>query len=373
MSVKSDQWNSARLQSRNHRQLRKRAMAILTAVSAVSAAHSANAATYYWDPNGTATLGTFSANWDSSTAVWATQSTGTTSMVNYVSGSDAYFAAPASANALAENINFDASVLANSLQLFYGTETFTASTGGVLNIGAGGVLESGAASFFGNPTFASSLPIVLTASQVWDVGQGGGTNHPLNSNGTISGSAAAGNSTLFVIAPFGSTLPGASGMTQNGTLTDGIGGGALTVFKAGTGILNIVGTGNYTGGTNVESGALNITTTGNLGAGSVALEGGELVIGSAANFTAANYTTANGFLVGPRAGIAISNTGFTTLVPGTSGVSATGGGTAPVTLAIDPNSSGFFAFGGVNQLSISTALNLAALGQRRDVLWFHRW
>jgi autotransporter-associated beta strand protein len=345
----------------NRRQRRAALGAVAAAVfSACGVARTGLSATIYFDPNGTAAGGTYTGTWDNVTPIWSTNVAGT-APTTWVPGSDAYFNAETGTGSLTENIVVSGNQTANSLQLNYGTNNFTGLAGATLSLGAGGILMTGNSSYVGNMTFASSIPILLTTNQIWNFGVGSGLNHTPTFNDAISGNSAAGATTILYMAPFGGDLPGATGATVGGQFQDGTAGGNLALDVAGSGVLTVTGTGTYTGGTNIERGVLNLgssANTGNLGAGSVNLDAGELALNTTANYTAANYTTSNGFLVGPRAGLVISNV---SIIPGTSGTSAITG-SPTVTLPIDPNSSGFFGFGGLNGLQMTAVINLADLG-----------
>jgi autotransporter-associated beta strand protein len=156
----------------------------------------------------------------------------------------------------------------------------------------------------------------------------GGGSYAISSDGgnlTISGNITntTGNNGIRTLA-----LRGASNGIITGNIVEGSGSSNLSPFKDGAGTWVLTGSNNYTGTTTVHQGTLQIGnggTTGNLGGGSVALSGGNLV------FNRTDSTAVTGTLTGNGAVIIQTGTvGFSTGV--TSGPSITVSDSAAMTL-----------------------------------------
>jgi autotransporter-associated beta strand protein len=120
---------------------------------------SARAASQFWDPTGTSTLGG-AGTWDAATANWAPTNAGG-STAAWTAGSDAIFG-----GASTYTVTVSGTQVANSIQPINGVNSLVTFSGGTLQLGAGGMgsttTNNNALLFFDNTT-----AIQLTADQTW--------------------------------------------------------------------------------------------------------------------------------------------------------------------------------------------------------------
>jgi autotransporter-associated beta strand protein len=138
----------------------KRPLAILLCAGALGISdHSARAASQFWDPTGTSTLGG-AGTWDGVTANWAPTNAGG-STTAWTAGSDAIFG-----GASTYTVTISGTQVANSVQPVNGTASVVTFSGGTLQLGAGGLgsttTNNNASEFFDNTT-----AVQLTADQTW--------------------------------------------------------------------------------------------------------------------------------------------------------------------------------------------------------------
>jgi fibronectin-binding autotransporter adhesin len=232
-----------------------RAAALALGASALLCGHSAQATTETWN-SGTGPWDTTTADWTSS--VWT-------------QGNDANFNNGGTLTIGATTI------LANSLN--YNTASVsTTISGGILQLGAGGIVGANAATL----TIAASTALQLSASQIWNQS---GSNLTVNSNVTEAGT---GGYTLTL------TAGAAHSMTVNGTVNIGaINSNSSNItstftnnvtlanaFTNTAGTVTLGGTNSFGGGLTLTGGTTNVSADANLGTttGAVALNGGTLQI-----------------------------------------------------------------------------------------------
>ena len=278
-------------------------------------AASATAAVKHWDING-ATAGaggaTPAGTWNTATANWTTDSTGSSAATTWAAGDSAVFSAGTDASGA-----FTVTVSATQTGVGLGIEEGTVSI-------AGGTITNGASAFA--ITVASGATLSTDSSLRIRIG----TNSTLTINdGTVrtTNPGAAGtfmDEDLAIIlngsCTFSHTTANILNIVQAGTTVSGS--GSLT--KAGVGVLAFAGPCTYSGSTTVTDGELRIRTTANrlptgtdvtvtspgilnlngvaqqigslTGNGNVGLAGATLTIGgtnSPAPYTGAITTTAN--------------------------------------------------------------------------------
>jgi autotransporter-associated beta strand protein len=227
----------------SNRKLARRASILAAAVAGLGlAASAAQAATKYWDANGS-TVGAGSAGglWDTSLSRWSSSSVGTAAPGTWTANDDAIFSA---GNDLTGSpiwgINNGATQTANSVTFQEGTSTLS---GGTLSLGAGGLSVLGA-----NGVVTVNSNLALTASQTWKnyVVYPAGSATPVANALRIAGPVDLGGNTL--------TLWGSS--SSSGLLTGVMSNGGFT--KTGLGTFTFASANTYTGATTVAGGTLTL-------------------------------------------------------------------------------------------------------------------
>ena len=243
------------------------AVLLAAMLAATSTAHATN---LYWDTNGaTAGSGAATGNWDGSTALWTTDSTGAiTPAVTVTTISDDLF--------------------------------FSADTNGT----TGTVTVSGTQST-NSITFDDNVAVTISGGTQINLGTTGSTTSGI----TVASGDNAGNTISTGIA-----LGVNSTVTNNGTgtLTLGgvISGSGFSLTKAGTGTLALNGANTYTGGTTISAGTLIFNNASAFGTGAITSNGGtirsgaaltttnNLVVNSATTLETAGNWTVNGNISG---------------------------------------------------------------------------
>ncbi|BCU77859.1 autotransporter-associated beta strand repeat-containing protein [Luteolibacter sp. LG18] len=202
----------------------KRFLPALLGSTVVLSPLAASAASQYFDTTNASGLTAGTATWDTGvTAAWANSAApGTASPVVWIAGSDAFFQTGGT-----NTVTVSGTVDANSLtQTVNGTATTIG--GGTLQIGAGGVANTG------NQTLVLNSAITLTAGQAWNAasaitvgGAIGGTGFGITKNGTgaLTFSAGNGYTGATSVANGNLTLAAAGGTIANSDLTIGTGTG----------------------------------------------------------------------------------------------------------------------------------------------------
>ena len=272
--------------------------AILLCAGALGAFdYSARAASQFWDPTGTSTLGG-AGTWDAVTANWAPTNAGG-STTAWTAGSDAIFG-----GASTYTVTISGTQVANSVQPINGTASVVTFSGGTLQLGAGGLgsttTNNNARLFFDNTT-----AIQLTADQTWSpfTDNNGAAGHMFGTAGSLTDNGAhtltVAFAGLFKIAQLSGTNT-LNNLTVNDTVTSntyvGVNFGAAGTATASLGTSTNTTTNNSTiagtltlGGTN--QGATFAAVSSNLSvdkiaAGTNTANGGNgLLIGNGGNVT----------------------------------------------------------------------------------------
>lgn len=285
--------------------------ASITALLALSAVPSVQAATQYWNPGGTGTITTVTAGsgtWDTTTPNWTDATTATTAGATFVSGitgSIAVFAGTGATPSTSVNTNAGADATAESLVVTLGSSITTGpnGTGGIFFNNTGFLLTSSAAQTItdpGNVTVATGKSASIGGSLTLDL-----------TNPNSSPSVLLGNGSVFNINT-GATLTKASGGTTRGLL--------LTTSAAGTsGTFNIAGA--------VSFNISNATT-------------GALVIGQTNGTTTVNVNnggllTSNSIGAAGIGSITLGNAGATAILNVTAGGSVSATNTASAFAGIE--------------------------------------
>ncbi len=301
---------------------------------------SAQADPLYWDTNGTTagagTSGVASGTWNTSTANWTADSTGSSATVDYVPNSDVVFSAGTDVTG-PSTITLGANETANSL-------TFNAGSAGAttygfasdaITIGAGGItIGSGVTVNQGSTTF------VVGASQTW-------TN---NSSAAALNSSSPGVNTASGIGPVTLTIGGGVWAVRGGlsdsAAASGVGAGALTLDITNGSSWSMAGTApnTYSGGTAITSGSYRGNTN-QIGSGTITLGNTSGTASATVTFVTVNGNITNNVTV-------LSN--------GTSALVAGGGGNTYT------YSTGTFTLG--NTLILSSSASTATADVINDVI-----
>ena len=236
---------------------------------------------------------------------------------------------------------------AGAVTLTGGANDQTSTFGGVIQNGAGTLAlvktGTGTLTLSGNNTFTGGVTINAGVIQI---GNSGALNSTVPNTVTFGSNAATG--TKLQLNGFSITLGGlttnsttgapvvengsetaatltisqAGANTFGGVLQDGSGEGALSLAKAGTGILTLAGANTYTGTTWIKNGKLSansLASGGNLGSASSAVILGDTTTTGALYYTGTSATFSRGFTVNAGGGeIEAVNAGSTlTLATGT--------------------------------------------------------
>jgi len=125
--------------------------------------------------------------------------------------------------------------------------------------------------------FSPNSDIIVDAGSVVELDGHDNTIAGLAGGGTVE-NASATDAEL--------TVQGGTNNSFSGSLQDGVGGGALSVRKAGIGTQILTTANSYTGGTTIEDGVLQVEDSGALGTGSVVVTGaGSGTLGLATSWT----------------------------------------------------------------------------------------
>jgi len=182
-------------------------------------APAAKAATYYWDVNGAVSGIGGTGNWDTSTATWNSQSSGTGGTIvpysSFTTADTAYFSGGGT-------VTLTISPSVAGLIFNSGTYLLTAASAKSLTLGASGItLTTGA----GNSTLDTNVGVILGANQTWTNSTAAST---LTVKGVISGSGGltlspgtGGISLLNAASSFTGPLTLANGTLQVTKLADG--------------------------------------------------------------------------------------------------------------------------------------------------------
>ncbi len=194
----------------------------------------------------------------------------------------------------------------------------------------------------------------------------------LSITGAVTGVSTAGNTTTL-------TLNGSNtGFNAVGSISDGVAGGKVAVVKEGAGTWQLGAGGTYTGGLTLNSGVIRINAGSNnlLGpsGGSFALNGGELLMATAASRTQAVVATVGGdaTITSDRssAGEGLSH-GLTTMNIGAHTLTIQGGsnvtsGTAGFVITGETTLTGAATFDVLNSASSVTSLTLGSINGNVD-------
>lgn len=232
------------------------------------------AATYYWDTNGsTAGSGAATGTWDGSTAFWTTDSTGLTAPGVSLTTSLDDLIFSAGTTGTTGTVTVSGAQLANSITF---DDNVAVTLSGGTSITLGGSSNSGIFVASGdNAANTISTPVILNASTTTFAFTNNGTG--LLTVGAITGSATSGTQTINL----SSTSSG--GITLSGIIGNGSGGGnvALVVNNTGAGVTTLSAVNTFTGGLTISQGTLSISANTALGgasgtAGAVTIDGGIL-------------------------------------------------------------------------------------------------
>ena len=247
---------------------------LAAAITALLAAQSALATTYYWDVNGTtAGFSTVVGAWNTINTFWNTSSTG---------GSGTLVAAPTAA----DDLNFKAATTntgsitdANATTRVASSITFVSGVGAVtisstastpIQIGGTGTSSGIFNSSASNQTI--SVPLLLNSAA---------TNFNISTSaagtlkiGNVTGQASSGTQTLNIGASSGGAI------TLSGAFTEaGAGKVALNFNSSGSGTTTLQAANSYTGGTTFAAGTLIANTASTLPtSGGVVFSGGTLQV-----------------------------------------------------------------------------------------------
>ena len=142
------------------------------------------------------------------------------------------------------------------------THYITSQNGSILSLTSGGAITS-TGTGNGNNGYAAAMRL--------EGGSGGSYTFNVNSgnmiiNNTVSGTAAAGGDYTLELGGSGAGTVGTSS-PYVGKLSDGTGGGTLSVLKTGTGTWTLNNASTYTGTTTIQNGKVRILNAGSLGTG----------------------------------------------------------------------------------------------------------
>ena len=198
--------------------------------------------------------------------------------------------------AINESLTLDLSA-ASGMTLTGGTMTLGGGTTLTVNNGAGSATVSSALAGTGALVKSGSGTLALSGGNAGHSGNvtlQGGTLQTLGGNALGNSSAITVDTGATLVVGGSETigsLAGAGAVVVNGTLTTGgndtsttfggtlSGGGSLV--KTGFGTFTLAGVNSYTGNTHLVAGTLSIASDGNLGQGTVVLDGGVLAVAGA--------------------------------------------------------------------------------------------
>ena len=237
----------------------------------------AHATTYYWDVNGTAAgFTSVVGTWDGSTAAWNSDATGGAggTLVAAPGSTDDLIIPPATTNTGSLTVSGDQSASSITFAANVGP-TVTLSGGSSITIGGAGT-KSG---IFESSSGANTITTPVTLNGAVNAFNFSATSSGLLTMGAVTGAATSGTQTITV----GSS--GSGGITLNGIIGDGSGGGnvALTVNNTSSGVTTLSAANTYSGATTVNAGSL--TLTGSLTSASLAMGGGKFTYSTAGTNT----------------------------------------------------------------------------------------
>lgn len=350
--------------SQNTRRILTGSMSAAMAIASLGVS-TAQAATYYWDVNGsgTAGFGTVVGAWNGTNPFWNTSSGGTTggTVTATVGSADDLIIPPATTNTGSLTVNGAQS--ASSITFAANVGPTTTITGGT-SITIGG---TGAASgIFEQSTGANTIATALILNSTVSAFNFGNTSvGGLLTIGAVTGSAA-GPQTINVASS------NTGGITLSGVIGNGGGGGsvALAINNTGTGTTTLSGASTFTGGVTLTAGTLAANTSASaLGVGALTLNGGTLRLngGSGLAFNRDTTIGGNASIVSERltanGGVTYTmgalNIGANTLTVGGGNINA---GTAGLTFTGAVNVTGAATFTVNNPAIVGTATQLTMTG-----------
>jgi autotransporter-associated beta strand protein len=294
----------------------------IPAASMLLRAHTAKAATQYWDVNGNGT-------WDTASLDWSGNSTGTggTGDVAFGNGSDAVFST--SAVTAGDIAITTTNVSAHSIT-FNGTNptNFTFTSDGLLTLGASGTSSTiitlssgaGAVTFQGGVAFQQNATATLVNN----------SSSLLTFAGAIGSSAPTGNNNILSI-----TGNGSGGFTFSGGIVNNYGSPnagnntSVIVNTANSTVTTLSGANTYTGNTTVSAGTIDITGT--LGNTAIVVKGGTFSLQNASAVSQNTITVVGGALTETVVN-ALSGNAALTVSSGTATLSSANNFTGPTSV-----------------------------------------
>ncbi len=183
---------------------------------------------------------------------------------------------------------------------FTGNSSAYTLAGGSLILSNGGFIQTN----FGGSTHTDSVnsPITLIGNAYFNT-NATSTGRILSIGGTVTGSAATGNTITLALTGIGTS----ANNNVTGLISDGANGGKLSLTKAGAGTWSLTNGGNsYSGGTLVDGGKLTLASnvsfgTGGIGTGGIVFQNGG-ILGAA-------YSTANTLIFNNAMSVANGHSG----------------------------------------------------------------
>ena len=272
---------------KHHTRSYLRALAALTLLA--PSVYTVNAASLYWDTNGsTAGSGSVNGTWNTTNTLWTTDSTGasTTVAATTLNSDDLFFSA--GTNATTGTVTVNGTQSAHSLNI-NDPVAFNLNSGTAINLGNATAGSGIFVTTSGVKSISTAL-ILNSAATALNFSNSGGNTVFMYS--TVTGAASAGTQTLTLGAS------GAAGWNLSGVIGDGVNGGkvALTVNSTGSGITFLTGANTYTGATTVNAGTLNLGNggaTGSLASSSALNTGGGTFAYTRTGTNTQAFTTTN--------------------------------------------------------------------------------
>ena len=234
---------------------------LATAFAVLLAATSAQAATYYWDVDGsgTAGFGTVVGTWNTTNNFWNTDSTGANlgGLTNTTAAADDLIISQATVNTGA--ITVAGTQNASSITFAANVGPTTTISGGTSIVIGGTGASSG---IFQQSTGANTISTGLTLNSAISAFNFSNSSTGLLTIGAVTGAATSGTQTITV----GASSTG--GITLGGIIGNGAGGGrvGLTINSSGAGITTLSGANTFTGQLTVARGTLSIASINNVNA-----------------------------------------------------------------------------------------------------------
>lgn len=268
-----------------------------------------------------------------------------------VSGDDQLSAGTITLNGGTLNLSGSSFTVDNAIALGAGGGTISVVTASKTISGV--ISGSGALAKTGGPS------LTLSASNTWSGGVSvSGVNGLSVTDGSNLGSGAVtlNGSSLLTVTGSGVTISNNLAMAGDATVSNannitwsGVISGASALTKSGAGTLTLSGTQTHSGGTTVSAGAISIAGDGNLGTGTLTLDGGTLTV------TGSGVTIDNAFGLGASHGT-VNNANDITLsgvLSGSGNLTKTGAGN--LTLSATNTFTGSTALS-AGQLTVSGSL-----------------